>query len=83
MAEVSIRQIFKRSLRDNYIMQELATAGIQLYYWTLQQNAELDFVFQDRYGNIIPLEAKSAKHVWAKNLGMFMKRYDSPYAIRV
>ena len=74
---------FKGALTENYIMQALVTAGIQPYYWTLQQNAELDFVFQDRQGNIIPLEAKSAEHVRAKSLGMFMKRYDCPYAIRV
>ena len=74
---------FRGALTENYIMQALVTAGIQPYYWTLQQNAELDFVFQDRQGNIIPLEAKSAEHVRAKSLGMFMKRYDCPYAIRV
>lgn len=74
---------FKGALTENYIMQALVTAGIQPYYWTLQQNAELDFVFQDRQGNIIPLEAKSAEHVRSKSLGMFMKRYDCPYAIRV
>lgn len=74
---------FKGALTENYIMQALVTAGIQPYYWTLQQNAELDFVFQDRQGNIIPLEAKSAEHVRAKSLGMFMKRYDCPYATRV
>ena len=74
---------FKGALTENYIMQALVAAGIQPYYWTLQQNAELDFVFQDRQGNIIPLEAKSAEHVRAKSLGMFMKRYDCPYAIRV
>ena len=74
---------FKGALTENYIMQALVAAGIQPYYWTLQQNAELDFVFQDRQGNIIPLEAKSAEHVRSKSLGMFMKRYDCPYAIRV
>ena len=74
---------FKGALTENYIMQALVTAGIQPYYWTLQQNAELDFVFQDRQVNIIPMEAKSAEHVRAKSLGMFMKRYDCPYAIRV
>ena len=44
---------FKGSLTENYIMQALVTAGIQPYYWTLQQNAELDFVFQDRQVDFI------------------------------
>ena len=44
---------FKGALTENYIMQALVTAGIQPYYWTLQQNAELDFVFQDRQVDFI------------------------------
>ena len=74
---------FKGALAENYIMQALVTNGIQPYYWTLQQRAELDFVFQDRQGNIIPLEGKSADHVRSKSLNIFMSRYDCPYAIRV
>ena len=45
--------------------------------------AELDFVFQDREGNIIPLEAKSADNVRAKSLGIFVSLYHPPFAIRV
>lgn len=74
---------FKGALAENYIMQALVTNGIQPYYWTLQQRAELDFVFQDRQGNIIPLEGKSADNVRSKSLNTFMSRYDCPYAIRV
>ena len=74
---------FKGALAENYIMQALMTNGIRPYYWTLQQRAELDFVFQDRQGNIIPLEGKSADHVRSKSLNTFMSRYDCPYAIRV
>ena len=44
---------FMGALTENYIMQALVTAGIQPYYWTLQQNAELDFVFQDRQVDFI------------------------------
>ena len=74
---------FKGALAENYIMQALVTNSIRPYYWTMQQRAELDFVFQDRQGNIIPLEAKSADHVRAKSLNTFISRYDCPYAIRV
>lgn len=74
---------FKGALAENYIMQALVANGIQPYYWTMQQRAELDFVFQDRQGNIIPVEGKSADNVRAKSLKTFVSRYDCPYAIRV
>lgn len=74
---------FKGALAENYVMQALTANGIRPYYWTMQQKAELDFIFQDRKGNIIPLELKAAEHVRAKSLMAFMKRYGCPYAIRV
>lgn len=74
---------FKGALAENYIMQALVANGVKPYYWTMQQRAELDFVFQDRQGNVIPLEGKSAENVRAKSLNSFVKRYDCPYAIRV
>ena len=74
---------FKGALAENYIMQALVANGVKPYYWTMQQKAELDFVFQDKQGNVIPLEGKSAENVRAKSLNSFVKRYDCPYAIRV
>ena len=74
---------FKGALTENYIMQSLVTNGIQAYYWAVQQRAELDFVFQDSRGNIIPLEGKAADSVRSKSLNTFMKRYDCPYSVRV
>ncbi len=74
---------FKGALAENYIMQALVVNGITPYYWTSNNTAELDFIFQDHEGNIIPLEAKAATHVKARSLKLFMGRYDVPYAIRV
>lgn len=74
---------FKGALAENYIMQTLVSNGISAYYWSSPGKAELDFVFQDRQGNIIPLECKSADHVRAKSLKMFISLYNPPYAIRV
>ena len=74
---------FKGALAENYVMQALTANGIRPYYWTMQQKAELDFIFQERKGNVIPLEVKAAEHVRAKSLMVFMKRYGCPYAIRV
>lgn len=74
---------FKGALTENYVMQALVANGFAPYYWTSPGKAELDFVFQDRQGNVIPLEVKSAENVKAKSLKLFMSLYRPPYSIRV
>ena len=74
---------FKGALTENYIMQALITNGFSPYYWSSPGKAELDFVIQDKQGNIIPLEAKSADNVRAKSLRNFVLLYKPPYSIRV
>ncbi|MDR2663652.1 MAG: DUF4143 domain-containing protein [Treponema sp.] len=53
------------------------------YYWEAQSKAELDFVYQDRKGRVIPLEVKSSRNVRSKSLTRFMELYKTPYGIRV
>ncbi len=74
---------FKGALTENYIMQVLAVNGFTPYYWDSLGKAELDFPFQNRQGNIIPLEAKSATNVKAESLMKYIDTYKPPYAIRV
>ena len=74
---------FKGTLAENYIMQALAANGINPYYWSSMGKAEVDFVFQDRQGNIIPLEAKSAENVRSKSLRSYRDLYKPAYSIRV
>lgn len=74
---------FKGALAENYIMQALVANGFTPYYWSSPGKAELDFVFQDKQGNIIPLEVKSADNVRAKSLKVYTSAYEPPYAIRV
>jgi len=74
---------FKGALAENYICQGLATNGFTPFYWSSPGKAELDFVFQDRSGNIIPLECKSADNVKSKSLKLYMSLYKPEYAIRV
>lgn len=64
---------FKGALVENYIMQSLCANGLEPYYWTSPGKAELDFLFQDAKGNIIPVEVKSADHVRSKSLHTFCK----------
>lgn len=74
---------FKGALAENYIMQALTVNGFEPFYWSSPGKAELDFVIQDRSGNILPLEGKSAGNVKAKSLRTFVSLYEPPYAIRV
>jgi predicted AAA+ superfamily ATPase len=74
---------FKGSLAENYIMQALVANGNKPYYWSSPGKAELDFVFQDRQSNVIPLEAKSADNVRAKSLRSFRDIYKPVYSVRV
>lgn len=74
---------FKGALAENYIMQALVANGINPYYWTSPGKAEVDFVFQDKQGNIIPLEAKSADNVRSKSLRSYREIYKPVYSIRV
>jgi len=74
---------FKGALAENYTMQSLVINGFTPYYWSSPGKAELDFVFQDKEGNIVPLEVKSADNVRAKSLRTYIAAYKPPYAIRV
>jgi predicted AAA+ superfamily ATPase len=74
---------FRGALAENYIMQALVTNGFSPYYWSSPGRAELDFVFQDKQGSIIPLEAKSSDNVRAKSLRNYVSLYQPPYSIRV
>jgi len=74
---------FKGALAENYIMQAMVANGITPYYWTSPGKAEVDFIFQDRQGNVIPLEAKSADNVRAKSLRYYCDLYKPVYSVRV
>lgn len=74
---------FKGALAENYIMQALVVAGFKPYYWASQGKAELDFVFQNRQGDIIPLEGKSADNVRARSLRTYAEAYKPNLQMRV
>ena len=82
MNRVSAFDGFKGALAENYICQNLVTSGFLPYYWSSPGKAELDFVFQDRNGIVVPLEGKSADNVRSKSMNQFVSRYKSEYAIR-
>ena len=74
---------FKGALTENYVIQSLVANGITPFYWTSGSSAEVDFVFQDNNGCIIPVEVKSAEHVRSRSLRKFIEEYSSPFAYRI
>lgn len=74
---------FKGALAENYVASSLMVNGYIPYYWESQGKAEVDFVIQDRAGQIIPIEVKSSDNVRSKSLNMFISKYKPIYSIRI
>jgi len=74
---------FKGVLAENYVCNSLVQCGLKPYYWESNGKAEVDFVIQDKEGNIIPIEVKSSIHTRSKSLNVFKSLYKIPYSIRI
>jgi predicted AAA+ superfamily ATPase len=73
--------LFMGSVTENYIAQALAANGYQLYYWTSENTAELDFVMQ-KGTDIIGIEVKKGVKTRSKSLSVFIGKYAPAYSIR-
>lgn len=66
---------FKGALTENYVAQELtATKHKELYYWTSEGTAEIDFLIEDDHG-IYPLEVKAGASQKKKSLLVYNQKY--------
>ncbi len=74
-------QEFRGSLTENYVAQELARNQYGLYYWTSENNAEVDFIIQHQ-DVIYPLEIKSANSGKHKSLRVYKDKYKPKLLIR-
>lgn len=74
---------FKGALAENYVASVLVTNGYTPYYWESKGKAEVDFLIQDRDGNIIPIEVKSSDNVRSKSLNQYVSKYKPKYSIRI
>lgn len=80
--ENSMLNDFKGGLTENYVFTQLKAKNIDLYYWTNENQAEIDFIA--RIGkDIIPIEVKASDNIRSKSLMVFMKKFNPPYAIRI
>lgn len=46
---------------ENFVAQELAAAGVELYYYHHSKRGEVDFLMEKATGGILPIEVKSGK----------------------
>ena len=74
--------LYKGILAENYVAQEFIQNNISLYYWKSKSDAEIDFILYNESG-LIPIEVKSSDNVKAKSLGVYIKRFNPSYAIRI
>lgn len=74
--------LFMGAVTENYATQALVSNGYQLYYWTSEHIAELDFVIQ-KQNDIIGIEVKKAQHVKSKSMFEFVKKYHPAYTLRL
>lgn len=73
---------FKGALTEQFVAQELASAGMELYYYSTDNSSgEVDFVVQ-RAGKVIPVEVKAEENLQAKSLRALCKKYTLPDAVR-
>lgn len=80
--DLQISDKMRGMLAENYVAQELYAKGFTPYYWTSNNQAEVDFLIQIEE-NVVPLEVKSANNVRARSLGLYRDKYEPAYAIRV
>jgi predicted AAA+ superfamily ATPase len=78
-----IQNIYKSALTESYVAGALHKNGHMLHYWVSAYEAEIDFVINDKQGNIVPIEIEYTKNEATKSMKEFKKKYAPPYVINI
>ena len=80
---MKIFEEFKGTLTEQFVLSELAGMDFirNVYYWTSDATAEVDFVFSDGK-DIYPLEVKSGDNLQARSLKVYRDKFNPRLAIR-
>ena len=83
LESVRIFEEFKGALIEQFVLSELARKDFirNIYYWTSNATAEVDFVFADAR-DIYPLEVKAGESPQAKSLKVYREKYNPRLSIR-
>lgn len=84
-SRLQISSRFRGALGENAVMQALHANDVPTFYWTPDTGGaqEIEFVAQNGFGQVIPIEVKSGTNVRATSLTRFMAKAQPPYAIRI
>ena len=80
---IKVFEEFKGALTEQYVLSELVGKNFirNIYYWTSEATAEVDFVFADNK-DIYPVEVKAGENLQARSLRVYRDRYHPRLAIR-
>ena len=73
---------FKGALTEQFVAQQLVSAGAELYYYSTENSsAEIDFLIQlEDY--VIPVEVKAEENLKAQSLRAYCRKFEPKVAIR-
>ncbi len=73
---------FRGVMAENYVSQALTANGLRTYYWNPDPYTEVDFIFQDADGMVVPIEVRSGDRTGSKSLMKIRDRISPRSAIR-
>lgn len=89
LAKISINEIlnnknmiYKGAFIENYVAENLYSKYGEIYYWSIDNKYEVDFLINVD-GDIIPIEVKASDNTTSKSLNYYIQRYKPPYSIRL
>lgn len=89
LSKISINEIitnknmlYKGVFIENYVAENLYSKYRELYYWTLGNMYEVDFLINID-GDIIPIEVKASDNTTSRSLNYYINRYKPKYSIRL
>lgn len=77
---------FRGSLAENSVMQTLKANNLSTFYWMPNEkvgSGEIDFIFQNNRGEIVPVEVKSGRNVNASSLKKLIRNTGITQAYRL
>lgn len=75
---------FRGALAENYTMQALVANNITTHYWVGKNTTnEVEFIFANDRGQLVPIEVKSGSNVRARSLRVFLEKSQTPNGIRL
>ena len=74
--------IYKGVFIENYIAENLYNKYKELYYWSVDNMYEVDFLINIE-GSIVPVEVKVSDNTTSKSLNYYIKRNKPEYSIRL